>query len=99
MKDYPQHKLNPFNKCNRFVWRIRLSDLQKELKRVSKVGRVFLVVVVIVGLIVAWVRLGEQNVPAWDVLSTGLLFLLSLVALFGVLIGAGKLLGRLFNGE
>ncbi len=65
----------------------------------SKVGRLFYVIVVVVGLIFAFWRLAEQEVPAWDVISTGLLFLLSLALLFGLLLGAGKLLGRLFNGN
>lgn len=65
----------------------------------SRFGRASYVVIVLIGLVLAWWRLKEQGVPVADVASTGLLFVVGLAAFFAILLGIGKLLGRLFHGR
>lgn len=60
-----------------------------------KIGRLLFLVVVLVGIAVAILRLREQSVPFIDVAVTGLWYLGALLAFFALLLGFGKLLGRL----
>ena len=61
----------------------------------TKVGRILFVLIFAWGLVIAWRRLGEQQVPLAEVAATGALFLGALVGLFLLLLGLGKLLGWL----
>lgn len=63
----------------------------------SFLGRLIFVLIIITGIIVAVVRLRELQTPMLDVLVTGGLAALAIVALFGLLLGFGKLLGKLFR--
>lgn len=60
-----------------------------------RLGRLLLLLILVTGVVVGAVRLKSLGVPAIDVLVTGLLVVLGLVALFALLLGAGKLLGWL----
>lgn len=62
-----------------------------------RIGRLLFLVVVLVGIAVAAWRLREQSVPFADVAVTGLWFVGALLALFALLLGFGKLLGRLVS--
>ena len=64
-----------------------------------RIGRLLFLAVVVVGFFVAARRLGEQNVPLADVAATGLTFAAALVAFFVVLLGLGKILGKLLGGS
>lgn len=62
-----------------------------------RIGRLLFLALVVVGIVVAARRLGEQQVPLADVAGTGLAAIAALIALFAVLLGLGKLLGKLFG--
>lgn len=65
----------------------------------KSVGRLLYLLVLILAVVIAWLRLGEQEVAFGDVALTGLLFAGALLGFFGLLLGVGKLLGRLVKGD
>lgn len=65
----------------------------------KSLGRLLYLLLLLLGLVVAWRRLGEQDVAIGDVALTGLLFALGLLAFFGLLLGLGRLLGRLVKDD
>ncbi|MBO2520972.1 MAG: hypothetical protein LOD85_08170 [Clostridia bacterium] len=64
-----------------------------------RVGRLLFLVLVLIGIAVGLLRLSEQQVPLSDLAATGLWSAAALAALFALLLGLGKLLGRLFGGD
>jgi len=60
-----------------------------------KIGRLLYALIFLLGLAVAARQLRELQVPLLEVAGTGVLFLVALAALFGLLLGMGKLLGWL----
>lgn len=63
-----------------------------------RLGRLLFLVLVVVGVVVALRRLGEQQVLWIDVAVTGLWFIGGLLGFFLLLLGFGKLLGRWVSG-
>jgi len=64
-----------------------------------RVGRLLFLVLVLIGIAVGLLRLSEQQVSLSDLAATGLWSAAALAALFALLLGLGKLLGRLFGGD
>lgn len=62
------------------------------------VGRLFVLLLIAAAVVLGGLRLGAQGVAWGEVAVTGLLFAGGLLALFALLLGAGKLLGRIVKG-
>lgn len=69
------------------------------MRHLRHLGRAFLLLVVITGFVVGGIRLAEQNVAGSDVAATGLMVFGGIAALFVLLLGFGKLLGRLVPSD
>jgi len=58
-------------------------------------GRLLLLLLLVTAVVVAGVQLRNQQVPFADVAITGIGFVAALLAFFALLLGFGKLIGRL----
>ncbi len=63
-----------------------------------KPGRLLALLLFAAVLILGWLRLAGQGVAWGEVAQTGALFAGGLLAFFGLLLGVGKLLGRIVKG-
>lgn len=64
----------------------------------TAIGRLLFLAVIAVGIAVGAQRLAEQQVPFAGVAATGILFAGGLIVFFFLLLGLGKLVGRLLGG-
>ena len=63
-----------------------------------KPGRLLVLLLFAAVLVLGWLRLAGQGAAWGEVALTGVLFAGGLVAFFGLLLGAGKLVGRIVKG-